>query len=98
MENPELPGRGLSLFGQAALNSGLVPTMKSIIAMENQGDYFVLSVYHAIETLARLYKTATVKQKHTLSKQIVENAVLTVVYEVRIVDCFLPSSDQKLAL
>ncbi|KAF9647014.1 hypothetical protein BDM02DRAFT_3270577 [Thelephora ganbajun] len=81
VENPESPSRGFSRFGRAALNAGLVPTMKSIIATVNQGNYFVLAIYYGIDTLTRLCNTGTLEQKRALAKQILEHDVLTVIYD-----------------
>lgn len=57
--------------------------MKSIIATANQGDYVVLSIYYAIDALTGLYRTGTLDQKRTLSEQILEQDVLTIVHDVR---------------
>ena len=95
MENSESPGRGFSPFGRAALDAGLLPTMKSIIATANHGDYYVLSIYYGIDTLTRLCKTGTLEQKCTLSKQILEHDVLTVIYDVRIVSYSVRPSNRN---
>jgi hypothetical protein len=83
----EFAGNGFSQFGRAALDAGLVPTMKSVIAMTDQDSYSVLSSYYGIETLARLYKTATLEQKRSLSRQLLEHDVLPVLYHVRLIAC-----------
>ena len=98
MENPESPGRGFSPFGQAALDAGLVPTMKSMIVMANQEDYFVLSVHYGIDALARLCETGSSEQKRALSKQVLDHDVLAVIYDVRIgsVACFVRPTNRNL--
>ena len=94
----EFAGNGFSQFGRAALDAGLVPTMKSVIAMADQDSYSVLSTYYGIETLTRLYKTATLEQKRSLSRQLLEHDVLPILYDVRsIARCFLWQSNQKSA-
>jgi len=96
MEDPESLGRGFSRFGQAALDAGLVPTMKSIIATANQGNYFVLAIYYGIDTLMELCKTGTLEQKRTLARQILEHDVLIIIYDVRRAVCFVLSATLKL--
>lgn len=83
MENPESPGHGFSRFGKAALDAGLVPTMKSVISTTNQGNYVVLAIYYGIDTLTRLCKTGTLAQNRTLAKQIMEHDLLPIIYDVR---------------
>lgn len=84
VEDPESPARRFSPFGRAVFDAGLVPTIKSIISLTNQGDYFVLSVYYGIDTLARFCQTGSSEQRRALSKQILDNDILTVVYDVRV--------------
>jgi len=95
VENPETPGRGFSRFGEAALDAGLVPTMKSIIATTDQGNYSVLAIYYGIDALTQLSKTGTLEQRRTLAKQILEHDVLTIIYEVRRATCFTRPANLK---
>jgi len=78
----ESPGRGFSRFGQTALDAGLVPTLKSVIATDDQENYSVLAVYYGIDTLTRVCKTGTLEQKCTLAKEILEHDLLPIIYDV----------------
>lgn len=89
LEDPESPGRGFSRFGQAVMDAGFIPTIKSIIASTDRGNYTVLAVYYGIETLTRLCKTGTLKQKGNLVKQISEHHLLPIICDVRRSACFV---------
>ena len=69
--------------------------MKSIIATTNQVDYNVLSIYYSIDALTGLYKTGTSDQRNTLSQQILEHDVLTIIYDVREVTYFVRSPNEN---
>ena len=96
VEEDESPGHGFIRFGQAALDAGLVPTMKSIITATNQGDHSVLAVYYGIDAFARLCKTGTLGQKRTLAKEVLERDVLPIIYDVRPTIRFVWSAGMKL--
>ena len=63
--------------------------------MTNQADYFVLSVYYGIDTLAQFCKTGTVEHRRVLSKQMVEHDVLTIIYDVRTAAFFVQPFNQN---
>lgn len=95
METPGFSGRRFSRFGQAALDAGLVPTMKSVIATTAQDNYSVLAIYYGIDALTQLSETGTLEQKRALGKQILEHGVLTVVYDVSQINSLIRPVDRN---
>ena len=89
MADHESPGRGFSIFGQTALEAGLVPMIKSVIATGGQENHSVLAVYYGVDTLTRVCKTGTLEQKCTLAKEILERDLLPIIYDVRRATCLV---------
>jgi len=83
MEGDESLGRGFSRFGQTAVDAGLVPVIKSVVATADQENYSVLAVYYGINTLTQVWKTGTTEQRGSLAKEILEHDLLPIIYNVR---------------